>query len=114
MSVPTKAAEYFAAGVPVATSLLGTLPRLLRERDCGQQFDAADPHSLVTLVRRLRDEPAQWRQLSTNAQQTFRSEFVAENVYARLIERLETIAMSANPLLGGSVPQDSLLSGVQS
>jgi len=114
MSVPTKAAEYFAAGVPVATCLLGTLPRLLRERGCGQQFDAGDPHSLVTLVRRLRDQPAQWRQLSANAQQTFRSEFVAENVYARLIEQLEAIAISANPLLAGSVPQHSLLSGVRS
>ncbi len=94
MSVPTKAAEYFAAGVPVATSLRGTLPRLLRERGCGRQFEAADPGGLVALVRTLRDDPAQCRELSVNAQQTFRSEFVAEIVYARLIERLETIAMT--------------------
>src|SRR5205807_498974 len=59
MSVPTKAAEYFASGVPVATCLRGTLPRLLRERQCGRQFDAADPDSLVALVRELRDDPAQ-------------------------------------------------------
>jgi len=103
MSVPTKAAEYFAAGLPVATSLRGTLPRLLRERGCGEQFDAADPDTLVTLVRRLRDDPAKWRELSANAQHTFRSQFVAENVYARLIERLEAIATGANPLLAGSL-----------
>jgi glycosyltransferase involved in cell wall biosynthesis len=113
MSVPTKAAEYFAAGVPVATSLRGTLPRLLHERGCGRQFDAADPMTLVTLVRALRDDPAQRRELSDRAQQTFRSEFVAENVYARLIERLEMIARTSNPLLGGSIAQYSLLSGVR-
>jgi len=64
-------------------------------------------------VRALRDDPAQRRELSDRAQQTFRSEFVAENVYARLIERLEMIARTSNPLLGGSIAQYSLLSGVR-
>ena len=99
MSVPTKAAEYFAAGVPVATSLRGTLPRLLRERGCGVQFDAADPATLVALVRTLRDDPVRRNELGTNAERTFRSEFVAESVYARLIDRLETIALASNPQL---------------
>jgi glycosyltransferase involved in cell wall biosynthesis len=98
MSVPTKAAEYFASGVPVATCLRGTLPRLLRERRCGRQFDAAHPESLVALVRDLRDDPAQWAELSANAQHTFRSEFVAEDVYSHLIDRLEAIAMTNRPL----------------
>ena len=113
MSVPTKAAEYFAAGIPVATSLRGTLPRLLHERGCGRQFEAGDPNSLVALVRELRDDPAQRQELSVKALQTFRSEFVAENVYARLIERLEMIAMTNNPLLGESSAQYALLRGAR-
>ena len=102
MSVPTKAAEYFAGAVPVATSLHGTLPRLLHERQCGRQFDAAHPESLVALVRTLRDDPAQWSSLSANAQSTFRNEFVAENVYGHLIDRLEAIAMTAKPVVAQS------------
>ena len=102
MSVPTKAAEYFAAGLPVATSLRGTLPRLLRERGCGLQFDAARPETLVEVVRTLRDEPARRRELGANAERTFRSEFVAESVYARLIDRLETIALASNPQLAAA------------
>jgi len=109
MSVPTKAAEYFAAGVPVATSLRGTLPRLLRERRCGVQFDAADPDSLVALVRTLRDEPARRMELAANAERTFRSEFVAESVYGRLIERLETIALTSNPRLAAAADNPPLL-----
>lgn len=108
MSVPTKAAEYFAAGVPVATSLSGTLPRLLRDRRCGLEFDAADPQTLVRLVRMLRDEPARRNELSVNAQRLFRSEFVAESVYAGLIDRLETIATTTNPRLAGAARQPGL------
>jgi len=111
LSVPTKAAEYFAAGVPVATSLRGTLPRLLRERHCGMQFDAADAQGLVTLVRALRDDPARCTELSDNAQRVFRSEFVAESVYARLIDRLETVARTTNPRLAGAPQAPHLAEG---
>jgi glycosyltransferase involved in cell wall biosynthesis len=114
MSVPTKAAEYFAAGVPVATSLRGTLPRLVRERQCGVQFDAADPQSLAALVRTLRDDPVRCRELGSNAQRTFRSDFVAEDVYARLIERLEKIAMAANPRLAASARQPPVIAELRS
>jgi len=114
MSVPTKAAEYFAAGVPVATSLRGTLPRLLHERRCGMQFDAADPDSLVALVRTLRDEPARRMELGANAERTFHSDFVAESVYAQLIERLETIALATNPQLAAAADQPRVLAELHS
>ena len=113
MSVPTKAAEYFAAGVPVATSLRGTLPRLLRERGCGVQFDAARPETLVGVVRALRDDPARRRELGATAERTFRSEFVAENVYARLIDRLETIALASNPQLAAAVHEKAVFPELQ-
>lgn len=105
MSVPTKAAEYFAAGVPIATSLRGTLPRLLREQDCGREFDADRPESLVTLVRTLRDDPALWSTLSANARRTFCDKFVAEDVYGRLIDRLERIAQPPKAIAAGSAQQ---------
>jgi glycosyltransferase involved in cell wall biosynthesis len=108
MSVPTKAAEYFAAGVPVATSLRGTLPRLLRDRQCGLEFDAADPQTLVRLVRILRDDPTRHQELGAKARSVFHAEFVAEKVYAALIDRLEIIA-ATNPRLTGPVSQQPLL-----
>jgi glycosyltransferase involved in cell wall biosynthesis len=105
MSVPTKAAEYFAAGIPVATSLRGTLPRVLREQECGREFDADHPESLVALVRVLRDDHALWSALSANALRAFHSRFVAEDVYGRLIDQLERIALSGNAIAPRSAQQ---------
>jgi glycosyltransferase involved in cell wall biosynthesis len=92
MSVPNKVGEYFAAGVPVATCLHGTLARLLAQRRCGMQFEAQQPETLVALVRRLRADAELCRELSVNAQRTFREELSGTQVYGRLIARLEIIA----------------------
>lgn len=92
MSVPNKAVEYFSAGIPVATSLRGTLARVLTEHDCGVQFDAARPATLVDHIRRLRASRPLHAAMSQRASELFQREFVAEEVYGRLIDRLEIIA----------------------
>jgi glycosyltransferase involved in cell wall biosynthesis len=92
MSVPNKVGEYFAAGVPVATCLSGTLARLLEERRCGMQFEARQPLTLATLVRRLRADPQLCRELSANAKRTYQEELSGTQVYGRMIARLEAIA----------------------
>ena len=92
MSVPNKVGEYFAAGVPVATCLRGTLARLLASERCGLSFEASDPQSLVRLVRGLRADAAQRQELSANARRVYRDELAAGAVYGRLIDRLQAIA----------------------
>jgi glycosyltransferase involved in cell wall biosynthesis len=92
MSIPNKVGEYLSAGVPVATCLTGTLPQLLVARRCGVLFDAAQPASLVQLIRRLRDDEPARRALQVNARRTYRDELAANAVYGRLVERLEAIA----------------------
>jgi glycosyltransferase involved in cell wall biosynthesis len=100
--------------VPVATSLRGTLPRLVHERRCGVQFDAADPQALAALIRTLRDDPVHCAELGSNAQRTFSSDFVAEKVYARLIERLEAIATATNPQLAVPAQQPAVIAELRS
>ena len=92
MSVPNKVGEYLAAGVPVATCLQGTLARLLSAQRCGLLFEASEPASLATLVRRLREDEPQRLVISANARRVYREELTAESVYGHLIERLERIA----------------------
>jgi glycosyltransferase involved in cell wall biosynthesis len=92
MSVPNKVGEYFAAGVPVATCLRGTLARLLAQRHCGMQFAPRLPQTLVALVRRLRDDAELCRELSANARLAYREELSGTQVYGRMIARLEAIA----------------------
>jgi glycosyltransferase involved in cell wall biosynthesis len=101
MSVPNKVGEYLAAGVPVAACLRGTLARLLSERHCGLQFEAAQPTSLVTLVRRLRDDAHLRSTLSANALLAYQEELSGAVVYGRLIARLEAIAAAAAGDRGG-------------
>jgi glycosyltransferase involved in cell wall biosynthesis len=96
MSVPNKVGEYFAAGVPVATCLRGTLARMLVARRCGLVFEASEPASLVALVRQLRADEPQRLALSANARSVYREELRAEVVYGRLIARLEQIAAQAS------------------
>ncbi len=96
MSVPNKVGEYLAAGVPVAACLQGTLARLLSVRHCGLQFEAREPASLVTLVRRLRDDAHLRTTLSANALLAYREELSGAVVYGRLIARLEAIAAAAS------------------
>ncbi len=92
MSVPNKAVEYLAAGVPVATSLRGTLPQVLEANECGLQFDAARPETLVAQIRRLRQNPAAQARMATQARGLYERDYIAEIVYNRLIDRLEHMA----------------------
>lgn len=103
MSVPNKVGEYFAAGVPVASCLRGTLARLLASERCGLSFEASDPQSLARLVRGLRADAAQRQELSANARRVYREELAAGAVYGRLIDRLQEIAAATGaPCAGGN------------
>jgi glycosyltransferase involved in cell wall biosynthesis len=92
ISVPNKVAEYLSASLPVVTSLRGTLPRVLMENHCGLAYDAAQPASLIEVLRKLRDQDALRAQLAANARMLFERDFEAESVYGRMIDRLVAIA----------------------
>lgn len=92
MSVPNKAVEYLASGVPVLTSLRGTLPRVLDASRCGARFDASNPETLCAIIRDLRDDPARLQDMSVRAATLFRREFAAEVVYERFASHLERVA----------------------
>ncbi len=98
MSVPNKAVEYLAAGLPVATSLRGTLPQVLHANGCGSQFDAAQPETLVELIRQMRQNPAAHAQMAERARELYEREFIAEIVYTRVAERLESMAAVGSTL----------------
>jgi glycosyltransferase involved in cell wall biosynthesis len=95
MSIPNKAVEYLSAGVPVGTSLGGTLQRVLETNDCGFHYDSADPFALVAGIRALRDSPDLHARRSSAARDLFDRSFVSENVYGALTARLESIASAA-------------------
>jgi glycosyltransferase involved in cell wall biosynthesis len=94
MSVPNKAAEYFAAGVPVATSLRGTLADVLAKNACGFAYNEEDPATLFAIIVALLGRPADVVALGQRARALYEREYRAEDVYNRMAEQLEGLALA--------------------
>jgi len=91
LSLPNKPLEYLSAGLPVVSSLKGTLKRLLEEHHCGMTYGEGDPDSLVATLVFLHDHREASYEMSRNARELFAGRFDAEKVYGELIGHLERI-----------------------
>lgn len=89
LSFPNKLIEYLSAGLPVVSSVNGAMGRLLRANDCGITYSGAD--ELVSALLGLYRDPERRRRMSANAKDLYEREFVAETVYGRMAEYLESL-----------------------
>lgn len=99
-SIPNKAIEYLAHGLPILASLEGPVSRLIEIDGCGIKYKETDATDLACKIEYLLAAPSLLKQLSINAQRVFRERFVGEQVYGRLVETLEELisASRANSL----------------
>jgi glycosyltransferase involved in cell wall biosynthesis len=93
-SLPNKSIEYLSAGLPVVSSLKGTLESLLSNYNCGVTYVNDDAESLVAALINLYDYPEQLKILSQNAIAIYKGMFVAEKVYEDMISYLELVCKS--------------------
>ncbi|MCA9232418.1 MAG: glycosyltransferase family 4 protein [Planctomycetales bacterium] len=91
-SIPNKAIEYLSAGLPIITSLSGTLQKLVETEACGVRYQNGDAEMLADAVAGLATDPGLLAQMSANAEKLFADRFVAEKVYPQLISCLEELA----------------------
>ena len=91
MSVPNKPIEYLSAGLPIISSLQGTLRRLLALHACGLTYPNRDAEALARAVSQLHDSPESRQRMSARAASLYERHFVAENVYADMQFHLQTI-----------------------
>lgn len=91
-SLPNKSIEYLSAGLPIVSSLKGTLETLLSTYDCGVTYENGNPSSLETALVYLYDNRDRVKDMSTKGYGLFKERFVAEKVYGEMIEYLESIA----------------------
>lgn len=105
MSIPNKAIEYMADGLPLLSSLRGELETLLRDAACGLTWAEGDAGSLVESVEWLRMNPELRRQMGSNSSLVYRTRFVAEVVYGQLIDHLCEVARACK----GRTKSDALL-----
>ena len=91
-SIPNKAVEYMSAGLPIASSLTGTLQKLLADNDCGLTYGNGKPAELADALRLMHDSPDRLKAMSANALALFERRFVAEKVYGEMADYIERIA----------------------
>jgi glycosyltransferase involved in cell wall biosynthesis len=96
-SLPNKSIEYLSAGLPIVSSLQGTLENLLSNYNCGITYANNDPDSLASILIELYDCPEQLQILSQNASTLYKGMFVAEKVYENMIDYLKLVCQSINP-----------------
>ena len=67
VSMPLKAYDYLAAGLPVVNSLDREFGSIVREKNIGLQYTPQDPISLSNAIQQLVENPALRAKMSDNA-----------------------------------------------
>lgn len=95
MSIPNKPVEYLSAGLPIVSSLQGVLKELLATHGCGLTYANGNSEELSALLRQLHSTPAALQTMSENASKVYEAKFVAEKVYSRMTDYLESVNLEA-------------------
>jgi glycosyltransferase involved in cell wall biosynthesis len=95
ISVPNKAIEYFCGGLPVVSSLKGTLAELLAAHRCGATYENGNAQELAALLVDLRAHPVRLAEMSQNARSLHESRYKAETVYQNMVDHLIQVCQSA-------------------
>lgn len=93
--IPNKPIEYLSAGLPILTTLSGTLGSLLTQNDCGYVYQAGDSCGLVEHLERLQRDRIELQRLSANAAAIFQARFTAEKVHSDLLGYLQSVVKDA-------------------
>ncbi len=90
-NLPNKPIEYLSAGLPILSSLDGTLQDLLRRHQCGITYHGAN--DLTSALTGLLDAPGRLKAMSAAASNLYRDQFVAEVVYDEMAGYLESFGV---------------------
>lgn len=96
-SLPNKPFEYWAAGLPILSSLPGELARIIDHEGVGVNYRPGDPDSLAEAVKWLVEHEDERLIMARRALALFQEQFSAAKIYPELVRHLEKIAQS----LGG-------------
>ncbi len=88
ISIPNKPIEYMSAGLPVVSSLKGTLADLLADSGAGMTYENGDSDDLARVLSCCYDHRSEMDRMSSNATQLYQRRFVAELVYSQMADYL--------------------------
>ena len=100
LSIPNKIVEYLSAGLPVLSSLEGSVSDLLKEHGCGLFYNGVQ--DFIEKLRYVSENDTARKKMSDNALALFNERFTAEKVYGEMIEYLSSICseFGENPVRG--------------
>lgn len=93
---PMVVREAFALGTPSAVSNLGPLPSIVNNGVNGVVFEAANPQSLLTVVRNAWQEPGLLEKLGTGARKSFEAYYNEDVNYACLMGIYDAAVEASN------------------
>lgn len=92
-TINNKAIEYLSAGLPILSSPdRGVLSDLINKHQCGMSYPYGDADALAGILIRLYEDRLALQRLAKNAFRLFNTSFVAEKIYADMMEHLIAIA----------------------
>ena len=94
MHIPNKPIEYLCGGLPIVSSLKGTLADLLSAYRCGVTYENGNAPELATLLVNLRDNRGKTEEIAKNARALYESRFEAETVYQNMVDHLIRVCQS--------------------
>jgi glycosyltransferase involved in cell wall biosynthesis len=90
-AMPNKPYEYFAAGLPILSSLEGEMETLIDRHDVGFSYRDGDVGGLRELVLAFAADPTRRAKCSRNARALYESRFRAEDIYAKYARHVEEV-----------------------
>lgn len=93
---PNKVFTYLAAGLPIFSAFDGDLKKIIEDRKIGFFYPPDDASRLLECIRSLYDDQDLYKEMASNARQTFLELFDAGNIYPQYAEYLETLAGTFN------------------
>ena len=92
VAVPYKAGEYLASGLPLINSLNGEMLRLIEEYDCGLNYEAGNPDSLLFVMRTLLEaEIDSLESMKKNALRLYSDKFDRNEINSSLTRFIEQL-----------------------
>ena len=96
-TLPNKPFEYFAAGLPVLSSLSGDMERMLESDGTGFSYRAKDLNGFIAKLEILRTNEKLRAEMAARAFSAFQAKFSAAVIYSEYANLIEAIASKGTP-----------------